>query len=246
MKIFVDTANLEEIKAAMDAGFVDGVTTNPSLLAKEPKTKFEEHIGKIIKILNGYRSGSIYKHLSVEVFSREPEKIFEQARYFQELFDYPALSVKVHVGWSELGIIRQIDNYGISVNCTACMTVSQAVWAAKSGARYASLFWGRIRDGRNHPLAEDWMISGALSAEDFDPFSVVRRTREIFNREKFRCEIITGSMRSIWDVRDAMLAGAHIVTVPYKFFSEFPKMTQHFKTDEVVDQFLRDFSNWLQ
>lgn len=249
----MDTANLDEIKAALDTGWVDGVTTNPSLLAKEPKGKFEEHIGKIIDTLQQYttKDEMIFnklnrKHLSVEVFSRDPEQILEQAKRFQEDFDYPALSVKVQVGWKELGVIRRLSAEGVSVNCTACMTVAQAAWAAKAGAKYASLFWGRIRDGRKHMLAEEWLTSGALSADDFDPASVVRRTRKIFDREEFNCEIIVGSIRTVWDVRDAMLAGAHIVTVPYKFFQEFPKMTEHYKTDEVVDQFLKDFEAWLR
>ena|GEM_PF-3134350 len=82
-----------------------------------------------------------------------------------------------------------------------------------------------------------------MTREDFDPASVVRRTREIFDRENLKCEIIAGSIRTIWDVRDAMLAGAHIVTVPYKFFAEFPKLVQHFKTDEVVNQFMEDAKN---
>lgn len=272
MKIFVDTANLDEIKAALDTGWVDGVTTNPSLLAKEPKSKFEEHIGRIIDILRDYYNSSLdqnYKHLSVEVFSKDSDQILEQAQRFKKDFNYPALSVKVQVGWPELSIIRKLHNGNVSVNCTACITVSQAVWAAKSGAKYASLFWGRIRDGSPEAIDEKikkfrpehpqlhvfyqqfhesrrFLWEEIMTEEDFDPVSVVRRTREIFDREKFDCEIIAGSMRSVWDVRDAMLAGAHIVTVPYKFFPEFPKMVQHFKTDEVVNQFLTDFEKWLR
>ena len=90
MKIFVDTANLDEIKAALDTGWVDGVTTNPSLLAKEPKGKFEEHIGKIVDLLRTYKRQDKtifnlrhYPHLSVEVFSKEPEKILEQVEQME-------------------------------------------------------------------------------------------------------------------------------------------------------------------
>ncbi len=280
MKIFVDTANLDEIKAALDTGFVEGVTTNPSLLAKEPKGKFEEHIGKIVELLVAHTSsGNLLveknnlKHLSVEVFSKNPEEILAQAERFQNLFNYPALSIKVQVGWSELGVIRRLNQKNISVNCTACMTVSQAAWAAKAGAKYASLFWGRIRDSSDDAITrklnalqafgkgdtseyallsvhriEAKRLNGSniLTEEDADPISVMSRTRAIFEREKFDCEIIAGSIRTIWDVRDALLAGAHIVTVPYKFFSDFPQMTQHFKTDEVINQFLTDFESWLK
>lgn len=269
MKIFVDTANLEEIATALKNWWIDGVTTNPSLLAKEPKGKFEEHIGKILDLISQYKRGA---HLSVEVFSRDPKEILKQAQDFKELFarkfQAESLSVKVQIGWNELEAICMLADAGIAVNCTACMTVSQAVWAAKAGARYASLFWGRIRDGSPEAIlakkSPTWTSDSAESKyygsqyiearrlfnENgkgyFNPVSVVNRTRKVFDREKFNCEIIAGSMRSVWDVRDAMLAGAHIVTVPYKFFPDFPKMVKHFKTDEVVDQFLHDFEAWLR
>ncbi len=277
MKIFVDTANLDEIREALETGWVDGVTTNPSLLAKEPKGKFEEHIGKIVAVLQEYyereysRIQGKYPHLSVEVFAKEPDQIREQVRHFKKTFDYP-LSIKIQVGWNELALIRSFAESGISVNCTACMSVSQAAWAAKAGAKYASLFWGRIRDANpkviqekiSFPLANkakpgdeellsaqlqksrELLASGAAREEDFDPVSVAGRTRALFDREKFGCEIIAGSIRTIWDMRDAMLAGVHIVTVPYKFFPEFSRMVQHFKTDEVISQFLTDFEKWLR
>lgn len=271
MKIFVDTANLDEIKQAFDTGWVDGVTTNPSLLAKEPKGKFEECIGRIADLLRTYykqTSEPEYPHLSVEVFSTNHDEIVKQAMEFATMFHYP-VSVKVQVGWNELALIRQLAKQGVSVNCTACMTVSQAAWAAKAGAKYASLFWGRIRDAAPEVIqkkmskcetdAKQWtsleqhylesqrlLREGIVISEDFDPVSVVQRTRAIFDREQFRSEIIVGSIRTIWDVRDAMLAGAHIVTVPFKFFKDFHLMAEHYKTDEVVRQFLTDFENWLR
>ena len=82
----------------------------------------------------------------------------------------------------------------------------------------------------------------ALDGDDFNPFKVVQATRQIFDQDKIPSEIITGSMRGAVDVRDARLAGAHIVTVPPKFF---PDMISHFKTDQVVNQFLSDFEKWL-
>lgn len=268
MKFFVDTANLEEIKQALDTWVISGVTTNPSLLSKEPKGKFEEHVGKIVDILRGRNDSP---HLSVEVFSKDPEEIIRQAQRFKKDFHYESLSVKVQIGWNELAVIERLADENVSVNCTACMTVSQAAWAAKAGAAYASLFWGRIRDANPKVIAEKLRLAeadkgsaiysilqdhyrqaeglvknGIMSEKDFDPFSVVERTRRIFDREGFDCEIIAGSIRTIWDVRDAMLAGAHIVTVPPKFFPEFHLMVEHFKTDEVVNQFLTDFEKWLK
>lgn len=264
MKFFVDTANLEEIKRALDMWFISGVTTNPSLLAKEPKGKFEEHVGKIVEIL---KTRGDSPHLSVEVFSKDSEEILRQANEFKDTFDYQSLSVKVQIGWSELAVIKRLADRGISINCTACMTVSQAALAAEAGADYASLFWGRIRDANpkviadklrlavgkgpeslneHYQQAKDLLDKGIASEKDFDPFSVAERTRQIFDREGWDCQIIAGSIRTVWDVRDAMLAGAHIVTVPPKFFLEFHLMAEHFKTDEVVNQFLTDFEKWMK
>lgn len=244
MKFFIDTANLEEIKAALTRGFIRGVTTNPSLLAKEPKGKFEDHIAKIVDILKKYQNGA---HLSVEVFSRDPQEILSQAKHFQKIFNYRSLSIKVQVGWNELAVINKLAKNGISVNCTACMTVSQAVMAAYAGARYVSLFWGRIRDGGSDANRvtdrEALFRARALDVDDFNPYIVVEKTRKIIDREKLPAEIIAGSIRGVVDIRDAGLAGAHIVTVPPKFF---PTMISHFKTDEVVNQFLSDFQSWLK
>ena len=156
------------------------------------------------------------------------------------------MSVKVQVGWDELETIKKLSAAGISVNCTACMSVTQAVMAARAGAKYVSLFWGRIRDGgldSDMPKERDAAFAKkALDKNDFDPFWVVKSTRQILDQDKINSEIIAGSMRGAVDVRDAGLAGAHIVTVPPKFF---PDMISHFKTDQVVGQFLSDFEKWL-
>ena len=243
MKIFIDSANLNDIEEALKRGFAQGITTNPSLLAKEPKSSFEAHIGKIIDLIKKYQPGI---HLSVEVFSRDPKIILEQAQRFMKEFNYPQMSIKVQVGWDELETIKKLSAAGISVNCTACMNVTQAVMAARAGAKYVSLFWGRIRDGGTDAAMtkerDEAINKKALDGDDFNPFKVVQATRQIFDQDKIPSEIITGSMRGAVDVRDARLAGAHIVTVPPKFF---PDMISHFKTDQVVNQFLSDFEKWL-
>jgi len=132
MKIFIDSANLTDIEEALKRGFAEGITTNPSLLAKEPKGSFESHIGAIIDLINKYKPGI---HLSVEVFSRDKEIILKQAREFIREFGYPQISIKVQVGWGELETIKKLSEMGISVNCTACMSVTQAVMAARAGAK---------------------------------------------------------------------------------------------------------------
>lgn len=243
MKIFIDSANLTDIEEGLKRGFAHGITTNPSLLSKEPKSSFELHIGKIIDLINRYQPGI---HLSVEVFSRDPSEILRQAERFMELFQYPPLSIKVHIGWEELGVIRMLASRGFSVNCTACMSVTQAILAARAGARYVSLFWGRIRDAgldlEMEAVRRDLIDRKVLDERDFDPAAVVRSVRELLDRDRIESEIIVGSIRSVLDVKNAALSGAHIVTIPPKFF---PGMVRHFKTDQVVNTFLTDFAAWL-
>ncbi|MSR71068.1 MAG: fructose-6-phosphate aldolase [Candidatus Taylorbacteria bacterium] len=221
MKIFIDSANLVEIENALKRGFISGVTTNPSLLSKEPKSGFEKHVKKIIALL---KKDGRNLSLSVEVFSRDAKEIIKQALHFKKIFKYKSLSIKVQIGWNELEAISRLSREGISVNCTACMTVPQALLAANAGAKYVSLFWCRIRDG----------------ATD-NPHDVVAMTRKLLDEGKSTAEIITGSIRSVEDIRDAFNAGAHIVTIPSKFFIP---MVEHFKTTEAVDQFFKDFSAW--
>ena len=243
MKIFIDSANLQEIEDALRRGFVRGVTTNPSLMAKEPKAKFEEHIGKIIELIKKHQPGI---SLSVEVFSTDPKEILAQAKHFVKTFHYPELAIKVQVGWNELGVIKDLAAEGIKVNCTCAMSISQAVMAAAAGAKFVSLFWGRIRDGADAKYLKqkkEYLDAGRVREIDFTPSYVVQETRKLFDASYPDTEIIAGSMRSVLDVLDAGMAGAHIVTTPPKFFVP---MTQHFKTDEVVQQFLADFAGWLK
>lgn len=274
MKLFVDTANLKDIEEALKRGFVQGVTTNPSLLAKEPKANFEEHMKKIVELIKRYNPNA---HLSVEVVSRDPGEILQQAKHFKKTFELESLSIKVHIGWDELTVIRELSKEEISVNCTACMKLTQAVMAANAGAEYVSFFYRRIKDASPEVMEErllscieffkeskheitkkelleklDWcrghigkaveaMEKTALDEEDFDPCKIIREFRRLLDANNLPTKIIAGSMRGAVDVRNALQAGAHIVTVPPKFF---PDMVNHFKTDEVIAAFLRDFKHW--
>ncbi|QQG46209.1 MAG: hypothetical protein HYY55_04615 [Candidatus Niyogibacteria bacterium] len=246
MKLFVDSANLKDIAEALKRGFVRGITTNPSLLAKEPKSAFEEHIEKIVALILYYQPGI---HLSVEVFSREPNEILRQSVEFRRIFEYPDLSIKIQIGLDELEIINLLKKEGFSVNCTCLMTVNQAVMAAAAGARYVSLFVGRIRDGgidiggKFEKELKDGFEKKTFTEKDFDPFTVIKETRMLLDKSYPDVEIIAGSMRSCNDIKMSGLAGAHIVTVPPKYFAD---MAAHFKTNEVVAQFLKDFEDWIK
>lgn len=221
MKIFIDSANLQEIEESLKRGFPRGITTNPSILAKEPKGDFKKHIEKIIGLLKKYH----YEiPLSVEVFTKDAGEMVKQGEDFVKSFDYPNVNVKIPVGWDGLQAIRELKQRGIKVNCTCCMSYNQAIMAALAGADFVSLFYGRIRDVGT------------------DAFSVVRQVRATFKEWHSPSEIIVGSIRHICDVNEALQAGADIVTVPPKFYQQ---MVSHPKTEEAVSQFLTDFKNWL-
>lgn len=262
MKIFIDTANLADIRSALEIGFIRGVTTNPSLMSKEPKANYMDHICRIVDLIE--RHAARPTSLSVEVFSKNWSEIEKQAKEINQFVTRRSLgylgcnkdtemrtrlSVKIQIGWDELFAINTLSKSGISINCTCCMSVTQAVMAAAAGAKYVSLFVGRIRDAGTDPMkgkfieeAKAAFSSGALDLDDTDPFKVIRATRKILDESYPGVEIIAGSIRSVVDIKNAALAGAHIVTVPPKYF---PQMIQHFKTDEVVGQFLTDFQNWI-
>lgn len=221
MKIFIDSANLNDIEEALQRGFPRGITTNPSILSREPKGDFNKHIEKIIGLLREYH----YEiPLSVEVFSNNLDGMLMQGEDFAKRFDYPHVNVKIPVGWEGLRAIYELKQRGIKINCTCCMSYNQAIMAALAGANYVSLFYGRIRD------------------MGYDAFSVVQKVAQTLREWNSPVEIIVGSIRHICDINEALQAGAHIVTVPPKFFQQ---MVSHPKTDEAVDQFLNDFKNWI-
>ena len=222
MKLFLDTANLNEIEDAMNKGVIQGVTTNPSLLAKEPKTDFYKHIQKIVNLCKEYKDGV---PLSVEVFAMEPEAMITQAVEIIQELNYDNLNIKVPVGYNELEVISNLSQKGIKVNCTCCFTSTQMQIAALSGAKYVSLFYNRLFD-----------VAG-------DPLKTLHRVRDFIDSNDLDCEIIAGSIRNSYDLEDAWAAGAHIVTAGYNVIK---KSTKHPKTDESVDGFLKDFNEWIK
>lgn len=221
MKIFVDSANLVEIEEALQRGFVAGVTTNPSIMSKEDRVDVRLHIRRIIELLGRYE---VTIPLSVEVFTDDPKEMVRQAEELASEFgSYEGLNIKVPIGWNELGVMRELKRRGIRVNCTCCMSFNQAIMAACAGADFVSLFYGRIRD------------------IGYDARSVVESVHRAFKESSSAAQIIVGSIRHIYDINEALMAGADIVTVPPKFF---PQMVSHPKTDEAVNQFLTDFRKW--
>ena len=222
MKLFIDTANLDEIRDALSKGVVQGVTTNPSLLSKEPKTNFYTHIQKIADVCSELAPDI---PLSVEVFAIEPDKMIEQAEAIMQSINYSNLNIKVPIGYEELRVVHELNKRGIPVNCTCCFTSTQLQLAALSGARYVSLFYNRALDAQGNAL------------------QILQRTRKFIETNNLDCEIIAGSIRNAYDLEDCWDAGCHIVTAGHGVIK---KATQHLKTDESVEGFLKDFEGWMQ
>ena len=220
MEIFIDSASLGDIEAALQRGFTRGITTNPSILSKEERTDYKDHIGKIIDLIRRYDDEI---PLSVEVFTTDPDEMIEQAEEFVHYFEYSNLVVKIPIGWDELRVIRDLRRQDIKVNCTCCMSYNQALMGAFAGANYVSLFYNRIRD------------------TGYDARTVVEQVARSLHADGVPSRVIVGSIRHIVDVNEAFQAGADIVTIPPSFL---PQLTRHPKTDEAVNQFITDFQKW--
>lgn len=220
MKIFMDSADLREIEKWLRQGIVDGVTTNPSIMFKDGVYDIEEGARRLCALL-------VDKPLSVEVTTNDPEEMLRQARMFASWA--PNIAVKIPVineqGESCLGVISTLNDEGIRVNTTAILSFNQAMLAAKAGAAYVSIFAGRVADEGN------------------DPAVVIGNVRRWLEDWESPAEIIVGSIRTVMDVQNAALAGAHIVTIPPQFL---PKMVDHKYTRETVRQFNRDAEKALE
>ncbi len=245
MKLFIDTANLADIEEALKGGFIRGVTTNPSLLAKEPKGNYLEHMKKIVTLCKKYGKGI---SLSVEVFSNDQREMIAQAEEFTKVLKYKHAAIKIPIGYknqNNLSVVKELSEKGIIVNCTACHAPLQLMMAAASGAKYVSLFYNRVRDGgKEEHFAKEreaMLTEKAIDQNDFDPNHILREARELL-REYPDAEIIAGSIRTPVDVKEAALNGAHIVTASLKILKS---ALAHFKTDFAVEQFLSDFKSWM-
>jgi len=222
MKLFIDSANLSEVSDCLARGVVSGITTNPSILAKEPKTDFVAHIKKIAMLCHEHKQ---LVPLSVEVFVREAKDMVAQAVELVDKIGYENINIKVPIGWDELEVIRVLVARGIRVNCTAIFSEAQAILAANAGATYVSIFMGRLKD-----------VGG-------DPTFVISNTRKVLDQAGSKSQIIVGSIRHARDITDAHLAGAHIVTAGLALLKNG---VLHPQTDKSVDGFLSDFQKWLK
>jgi len=194
MKIFIDTANVEEIKKANDMGVICGVTTNPSLIAREGRD-FKEVIKEITTIVNG--------PISAEVISLKAEGMIEEALELVKIDDN--IVIKIPMTMEGLKAVKFLSKQGIKTNVTLIFTSAQALLAAKSGATYVSPFVGRLDD------------IGKKGIE------LIKEIADIFKIHNIETEIISASIRSTVHATESALAGAHIATIPYNIIVQMTK-----------------------
>ena len=211
MKFFIDTAKVEDIKAANDMGVICGVTTNPSLIAKEGRD-FKEVIKEITSIVDGPISGE------VKATTTDAEGMIKEGREIAAI--HPNMVVKIPMTVEGLKAVKVLSAEGIKTNVTLIFSANQAILAANAGATYVSPFLGRL-DDISQPGIE-----------------LIRQIAEIFDIYGYETEIIAASIRNPIHVTDCALAGADIATIPYKVIEQ---MTKHPLTDQGIEKFQADY-----
>ncbi|ENK0558326.1 fructose-6-phosphate aldolase [Clostridium botulinum] len=194
MKIFIDTANVEEIRKASQLGVLSGVTTNPSLIAKEGRD-LKEVVEEICSIVDG--------PISAEVISLEHKKMIEEGRELSKL--HKNIVIKIPMCEEGLKAVSVLSKEGIKTNITLIFSSMQALLAARAGATYVSPFLGRLDDIGNPGI------------------EVVEQIADMFKIHGIKTEIISASIRTPMHVLEAAMAGSHIATIPYKVIIQMSK-----------------------
>lgn len=213
MKFFIDTANLDEIKEAHNLGILDGVTTNPSLIAREGITgrnAFENHIKTICELTQA--------PVSAEAVSLSREEMIVEARALSQID--PHVVVKIPMTLNGLKALKELSEEGVKTNVTLVFSPLQALMAAKAGATYISPFVGRLDD-----------IS-------LDGMKIIEQIIDIFANYLFEAEVIVASIRNPLHVLTAARLGADIATIPFKVIEQ---LAQHPLTDIGIDKFSKDW-----
>ena len=211
MRFFIDTANVEEIRKANDMGVICGVTTNPSLIAKEGRD-FNEVIKEITSIVDGPISGEVKATTTVA------EGMIAEGREIAKI--HPNMVVKIPMTAEGLKAVKVLSTEGVKTNVTLIFTANQALLAARAGASYVSPFLGRL---------DDISVVGA---------ELVEEIVEMFAVSGIETQVIAASIRNPIHVTECALAGADIATVPYKVIEQ---MTHHPLTDAGIEKFQADY-----
>ena len=212
MKFFIDTANINEIKKANDMGVICGVTTNPSLIAKEGRD-FKQVISEIASIVDGPISGE------VKATTTDAKGMIEEGIEIAAI--HPNMIVKIPMTTEGLKACKVLSEKGIKTNLTLIFSAPQALLAARAGATYVSPFLGRLDD---------------ISTPGID---LINTITQIFKTHNLKTEIICASVRNPIHVIDCALAGADIATVPYNVIEQ---MTKHPLTDQGIEKFKDDYT----
>tara|TARA_B100001175_G_scaffold108302_1_gene92023 strand:+ start:59 stop:712 length:654 start_codon:yes stop_codon:yes gene_type:complete len=212
MKFFIDTANLDQIKQAEALGVLDGVTTNPSLMAKEGITGKENILNHYIEICN-----SVSGDVSAEVISVDYEGIVKEGEILAKL--NPQIVVKVPMITEGIKAIKYFSNHNIKTNCTLVFSSGQALLAAKAGATYVSPFIGRLDD-----ISQDGMF-------------LIEEIRHIYDNYSFKTEILAASVRHPMHIINCAKVGADVMTGP---LSAIIALSKHPLTDSGLEKFLSD------
>jgi transaldolase len=192
MKFFLDTANLNEIREGVALGLADGVTTNPSLIAKEGDVDFKKHIAAISEIVQG--------PVSAEVTSQDLEGMLREGREYAKIA--PNVVIKCPLTRDGLKATRRLDDEGIKVNVTLCFSPAQAIVAAKAGASFISPFLGRLDD-----IGENGLL-------------LLQNIIEIYENYPWKTEVLAASLRHPVHVIEAARMGADIATMPFKVIDQ--------------------------
>lgn len=192
MKFFIDTANLDEIREANEMGLIDGVTTNPSLIAKESGVDFKEHIAKICEMVNG--------DVSAEVTAMDAEGMLEQGRELAKIA--PNVVIKCPLTLDGLKATRTFREEGTKVNVTLCFSPAQALLAAKAGATYISPFIGRLDD-----ISQNGM-------------QLIADIVQIYGNYGYATEVLAASIRHPMHIVESALVGADVATMPFKVIKQ--------------------------
>jgi len=213
MKFFIDSANLNEIREAASLGILDGVTTNPSLIAKEGQVDFKEHIRTICEILN-FDGASV----SAEVVATDYDGMLREGRELAKI--HPNVYVKLPMTKAGLQGTHTLSKEGIRINQTLIFNATQALMSAKAGSSFVSPFIGRLDD-----IGHEGM-------------GLVGEIREIFDNYHFKTEILAASIRHPLHVIESARLGADIATMPFKVIEQLLK---HPLTDIGLANFLKDW-----
>jgi transaldolase len=220
MKFFIDTADLKQIKAAAHMGILDGVTTNPSLMAKvgiKGHDQIMNHYAEICKIVDG--------PVSAEVLSTEYEEMVQEGKALSEL--HPNIVVKLPMTHDGVRAISHLSSIGIKTNCTLVFSVGQALVAAKAGATYVSPFVGRLDD---------------ISSDGLDLIRQIRQVYDNYPKHELDTKILAASIRNPMHIVDCAKIGADVITAP---LDAIQSLISHPLTDKGINQFIEDTKKFI-